>query len=377
MSTLSAGVPENIDFDGSTLTQQNDWLLMSTAAAEDGSSPNSSGGRSRGRRNNRKRTVLPLELFKNAIDGPEKLPPAKPAAVVLKSRSTETLLPLPWCSEDGIVIATAGSGLSCPTMRDVADAADSTALRVAPLPPYAKPGYLPSVPPSMRIVVSTQNVTRLRLACTGDSGSWLAARVPHFSTLLVAGIEQAAALQDLALINVGLVAVLPALLRCKDLRRLDMSHNWINSAPGWLSRLQELRHIVLAGNPLATVSADLVEMRSRLETLCLGTGKWSLVSRSESAMVAHSRAEQQRRVCQRIEATANRRMAAFLSSTRLALTPRQHEASLDKAKLLLQAYARILHSQLHEARPWGHSVPLPYLPLPQHLRPVAVPAAGI
>ncbi|KAJ1933443.1 hypothetical protein EC988_009117, partial [Linderina pennispora] len=62
VSAMSVDMPENVDFDGSTLTQQNDWLLMSTAAAEDGSSPSSSGGRARGRRNNRKRTVLPLEL---------------------------------------------------------------------------------------------------------------------------------------------------------------------------------------------------------------------------------------------------------------------------------------------------------------------------
>ncbi|KAJ1941566.1 hypothetical protein EC988_006722, partial [Linderina pennispora] len=341
------------------------------------------------------RTVLPLELFKHSLDIPEKLLGERETAIALRSKPSEMLLlPPPWCSEDGgsraaisgvcgeraekpcaVAAATAASGSSCSsTARGVADAASSTALRGAPLPPYAKPGYIPSVPPSMRIVVSTQNVTRLQLKCTG--GSWQAARIPHFSLRLVAALEQAVAVRDLALVNVGLVAVLPSLLRCRDLQRLDMSHNWINAVPGWLSRLPKLRRIVLAANPIATVSADLVEMRCRLETLCLGTGKWSLVSRSEGAMVAHSKAEQQRRVCQRIEATANRRMAAFLSSTRLALTPRQHEASLDKAKLLLQSYARILHSQLHEARPWGHSVPLPYLPLLQH-HPAAVHTAGM
>ncbi|KAI8324752.1 hypothetical protein GQ54DRAFT_302374 [Martensiomyces pterosporus] len=379
----SAGSTEHIDFDGSTLTQPTDWLLMN-GSGSDGEHP------AMPTRRRRKRTVLPPTMFHASLDADKIMELVASASLYRSSISAETLLP---GSEDilatipelaakeapaavavaAVAVAVESTDIT-PDQAAAATEVDAAAIVAAATPVENVPSYaadmrsyaelasctIPRVPLSIQMRVPVESLTGLVLRCYGDSGSWQTSRLPGFAMALVACIEHANRLQRLVLVNVGLVAILPCILQCRDLRSLDMSHNWINTVPGWLSRLRRLEHIVLAANPLSTVSADLVEMRQRLATLRLGSScKWSLLSRQETP-VQHTQESQRQLLCKRIEATAAKRMSAFLSSTRLSLTPRQHEASLDRATKLLALYANTMYSSLREPRTWGHSVALPY-----------------
>ncbi|KAJ1961559.1 hypothetical protein GGI12_003185, partial [Dipsacomyces acuminosporus] len=372
-------IAEYVDFDGSTLTQPTDWLLMS-GSGSDGERP------AMPTRRRRRRTVLPPSMFQPACEADRILDLVASASFYRNSNSVETLLPgaeEKAAAAQKIAITTAvefagkaactdtesehPASVSAGAGADTASlAADATQTENVPLYPTAQQyeklaALVPRVPASIQMSMPIGQMTGLSLRCQGDSSSWQTSRIPGGSMALITCIEHASSLQRLELVNLGLVAILPAILQCKDLRSLDMSHNWISAVPGWLSRLPRLSRIILADNQLSTVSADLVEMRDRLTTLNLGTKRgWSLLSRKETITPAargsaRRQQQQQQQLCRRIEETAAKRIAEYLSSTRLSLTPRQHEASLGRATKLLALYANTMYSTLREPRTWGHS----------------------
>ncbi|KAJ2844869.1 hypothetical protein GGI22_006740, partial [Coemansia erecta] len=194
-----------------------------------------------------------------------------------------------------------------------------------------------------------------------DCSSWTGLRISCFSIRLAACIERAYGLRELSLVNIGLSKIPKTVMRCHGLRRLNMSHNWITAVPGWLAQLGRLEHIVLAGNPLRMVAADLVEMRQRLVTLDLGrSNRWTVLNRQAPPPRKLSEADRKDVLFKRIQATASKRMAACLDAPSLDLTHRQHEASIERAQKLLSIYANTLYSTLRQTRNWGHSVALPY-----------------
>ncbi|KAJ2900908.1 hypothetical protein IWW38_000283 [Coemansia aciculifera] len=321
---------DSAEFDGSTLTQASDWLLMN-ASSSDGE--NAVQPLSVRPRRLRKRRVLP----KTILFGSEAMK-------------------------------------SCDTLRETAAASAVEPIAVIepitaviPIPPQE---FAPSVPRlPLSICLHMPGLGRLALLCSGDS--WQPLRIPHFSLQLSACIERMPALVDLQLINVGLTAVPPRLAVCQGLQRLDLSHNWISSVPGFLARLPHLSHIRMPGNPVRLVSADLVEMRHRLASLHLGRYRhhrhhqpWAVdqhrrLPLPNSALLPTTPEARADLLHARLRRLAQRRMAQCIDAPRLCLTQRQHDAQVARATKLLAVYSNALYSSLREPRSWGHSVALP------------------
>ncbi|KAJ2720592.1 hypothetical protein GGI07_004509 [Coemansia sp. Benny D115] len=377
--------PEQLEFsegtyDGSTLTAHSDWQLMN-ASGSDSEQPSHLNQQPhqqpQTKRRVRKRRVLPRKLF----HGEDSLYESS-------ARSTETL------SE---VASGAGAAATADTISAYASkaalVAETKAAKskkvakraAAPPPMFPLPVgalILLRLPQSIELNLHIECLGSLTLAASGcpTAAAFVPARIPRFSLRLHAAISRATGLHTLRLINLGLSVIPSEALRCHGLRRLDMSHNWVAEAPGWLARLARLEHIVLRGNPLRAVSADLVEMRGRLCTLDLGSGSsWMVTPRSlHSQELQHQHQRQQWRsqqpiavlspaqrseaLLKRLHATAAKRMAACLAATQLSLTQRQHEQSRDRATKLLAHYANSIYAALREPRPWGHSVALPLPP---------------
>ncbi|KAJ2741057.1 hypothetical protein GGI20_005447 [Coemansia sp. BCRC 34301] len=311
------------EFDGSTLTQNSDWLLMN-ASSSDGEVPSMA---VRPRRL-RKRRVLP----KTVLYSDERMYNA--------SQSSDTLL---------AADADANRG------------AEQLPVVVAVVEPFSAPIVAPTALSVARLPLSISLhmpcLGRLSLHCAGDS--WAPARIPFFALQLNNCIERMPGLADLLLVNLGLTAVPPRLLACRGLRRLDLSHNWITTVPAFLSRLSHLRHIQMPDNPVRQVATDLVEMRHRLDFLNLGYQPWTLLPRRPAAAKPPTPEARADMLHARTHRVAQRRMAQCLAAPRLSLTQRQHEAQLARATQLLSIYSNALYSSLREPRSWGHSVALP------------------
>ncbi|KAJ2820200.1 hypothetical protein IWW50_005150 [Coemansia erecta] len=377
---LSPTIPDHYDFDGSTLTQQNDWQLMNPSSS-DGEQPQQMN--SHPRRRVRKRRVLPKSMF---LVSPKHSTVANLVAddvLYHESKSSDTL----HLGPDDNSATALEEPCETPVLMAKNDKIQSTLpLAVAATSKHAQGGepetvvaaiaaspemqmllrleILPRLPESIQRDMNIGHVARLTLVCSGDTGSWQPARIASFGLRLFACVARAHGMRDLALVNLGLTGIPRGVQRCVGLRRLNMAHNWIATVPGWLSQLSCLEHITLAGNPLRVVSADLVEMRQRLSTLDFGSARgWALLNRRPPPPPRLSADEQKRVLVRRLQNTAVRRMAAAVGSTCLSVTQRQHEATLDRATRLLSVYSNALYSTLHEPRSWGHSVALP---LPAH-----------
>ncbi|KAJ2009052.1 hypothetical protein GGI04_000782 [Coemansia thaxteri] len=331
------------DFDGLTLTQHSDWQLMNPSSS-DSELPLLA---PRPRRL-RKRRVLPRTLFhmraKGGLPADERMYAA--------SASSDTL---PAADEAPPAVAAAVPVAAEPVVPAAPLAACSHS-------PGLAAAVVPRVPPSLVLHVHAECLGRLALHSPGDSSGWEPRRIACFALRLGALLERAAGLTDVRLVNLGLTTVPPRVAVCRGLRRLDLSHNWIAAVPAFLARLPALRHIIVRGNPVRTVPADLVEMRHRLETLDFGAARrWALLSRRAhpAASSPPTPAERAELLYARLRAVANRRMAQCIDAPRLALTQRQHEAALDRATKLLALYTNALYSTLREPRDWGHSVALP------------------
>ncbi|KAJ1828634.1 hypothetical protein LPJ56_000992 [Coemansia sp. RSA 2599] len=359
-------IPEQFDYDGSTLTQQSDWLLMN---------PSSSDGEQslqpQHRRRMRKRRVLPRTLFQT---GSPKPAPGADEQMYRSSISTETLsagsgeaeaksLAKSHAIAEKILDATLAAS-STPVARE--EAATAAAAKAQPIVltedavRMLELRIILRLPASIELHVHIECVGRLSLLCAGDSRCWQSARIACFAQRLNACLRGATGLRELALVNLGLTAVPKGIQGARGLQRLDLSHNWISAVPSWISGMAQLEHLVLRDNALRTVAADLVEMRHRLRTLDLGgTGGWAVLSRAMSPVrrSAHERSEA---LLARLHATAAKRMAACLTATQFSLTQRQHEASRDRATRLLAHYADSIYASLREPRSWGHSVALPF-----------------
>ncbi|KAJ1734801.1 hypothetical protein LPJ61_000881 [Coemansia biformis] len=334
--SLAADLANAPDLDGSTLTHPGDWQLMNDSGSDN---ERPALYLSHPRRRVRKRRVLPTSIFQS----PSKARPARPAASVAGSAAADAAV-----NATGPAAAVTAQGMS------------------AAAPTRQGPVGIPYVPLSIQHRLRIEHVARLTVHCTGDRGSWQPARIPCFSLLLAACIERAHGVVELALVNVGLTGIAPALLQCHGLRRLNMAHNWIATVPPWLARLRGLEHITLAGNPLRVVAAELVEMRQRLATLDLGAARnWALLARPAAPPPPLAPDERTGVLAARLRATATRRVAACIDAARLSVTQRQHAAALDRATKLLALYSNALHAALHEPRSWGHSVAMP-LPAAHH-----------
>ncbi|KAJ1834725.1 hypothetical protein LPJ63_001728 [Coemansia sp. RSA 2711] len=381
--SLSPTIPDHFDFDGSTLTQPNDWQLMSASSSDGEQLPQL---HSHPRRRVRKRRVLPKTMFNVS----SKHSSVADAALYGDSQSSDTLHPGP--DDSGAVVlelpreTSAGPGtkhdesrgafslavsagaVATATHAQTGDSETVAAAAVIAATPEMQMllnlELIPRLPRSMQHDLDIAHVARLTLVCAGDAGSWQPARIACFALRLAAAVGRARGLRELTLLNLGLTAIPRSVLRCPGLQRLNMAHNWIGAVPGWLARLPRLEHIVLAGNPLRVVSADLVEMRQRLATLDFGCArKWALLSRRPPPPSPLSADERAQVLVRRLQATAARRMAAAVGATCLSVTRRQHEAALDRATRLLALYSNTLYSTLREPRSWGHSVALPLPPV--------------
>ncbi|KAJ2572077.1 hypothetical protein IW140_001117 [Coemansia sp. RSA 1813] len=387
-SELSPHIPDFLDYDGSTLTQPQDWQLMDASSSDNEEQSQNS----HPRRRVRKRRVLPKTLFH--------VPPknGKLAELVTDdmlyrgSQSSETLLPgLDERSSESATKNDSHKRLQRLVPKKVGRVptipinADATALNttsinaettgngavaetvaVATITPemqmFIDLEVIPRVPESIATRFRIEALGRLVLYSSGeDHSSWTGRRISCFSIRLAACIERAHGLCELSLVNIGLSKIPKTVTRCYGLRRLNMSHNWISTVPGWLAQLGRLEHIVLAGNPLRMVAADLVEMRHRLVTLNLGpSNRWTVLNRQTPRPRKLSEADRKDILFRSIQATASRRMAACLDAPSLDLTHRQHEASVERAQKLISIYANTLYSTLRQPRNWGHSVALPY-----------------
>ncbi|KAJ1798345.1 hypothetical protein LPJ59_002559 [Coemansia sp. RSA 2399] len=385
-SELSPHIPDFLDYDGSTLTQPQDWQLMNASSSDNEEQSQNS----HPRRRVRKRRVLPKTLFH--------VPPknGKVAEIVSEntqyqrgSKSSETLLL--GIDERSSKAATKNDSLKRPhrlaAKRTSANNANATAASyiasigakttsngasaetvavavvISPeMQMFIDLEIIPRVPESIASRLRIEALGRLVLYSSGeDRSSWTGLRISCFSIRLAACIERAYGLCELSLVNIGLSKIPKTVMRCRGLRRLNMSHNWITAVPGWLAQLGRLEHIVLAGNPLRTVAADLVEMRQRLVTLNLGrSNRWTVLNRQTPPPRKLSEADRKDVLFKRIQATASKRMAACLDAPSLDLTHRQHEASIERAQKLISIYANTLYSTLRQTRNWGHSVALPY-----------------
>ncbi|KAI9503010.1 hypothetical protein BX070DRAFT_235406 [Coemansia spiralis] len=403
-SEISPCIPDYTDYDGSTLTQQHDWQLMNAS-----SSDNEQQSQSQPRRKVRKRRVLPKTLFHLSSRNGNVAGLAADEALYRSSKSSETLLPGPEDAtsaelasgtHNGLLSKLGGTNndvhsriqrLAAKNARSsanngVAAASDTvsknnnkaadkatasvnratveTAAVMAITPEmqrFLDLEIVPRMPTSIVTYFHIETLGRLSLYSSGDSHSWASARIPCFSLRLIACVERARGLRELSLVNIGLSSIAPAIVKCQGLQRLNMSHNWISTVPGWLARLKRLEHIVLVGNPLRVVSADIVEMRQQLVTLNFGSAsKWTMLSRQTPPPRKLSEEDRKQVLFNRIQATASRRMAACLEAPRLDLTHRQHQASIERAQKLLSIYTNTLYSTLREPRNWGHSIALPY-----------------
>ncbi|KAJ2708161.1 hypothetical protein H4R19_004830 [Coemansia spiralis] len=321
------------ELDGSTLTHQGDWHIMDHSGSD---TERPALHLSHPRRRMRKRRVLPTSVFQS----PPKAAPARLAVI-----------------DTGSAIASAASSAATTSAAATSEAPQVT----APLAPMRLgPVGIPRVPVSIQQCLRIEHVSRLTVHCTGDRGSWQPERIACFGLLVAGCVGRAHGLVELALVNVGLTAIAPALLQCRGLRRLNMAHNWIATVPPWLAQLARLEHIQLAGNPLRVVAAELVEMRQRLVTLDLGTARsWALLARPVAAPPVLTADERSRMLVARLRATAALRVAACLDAARMSVTQRQHAAAMDRATKVMALYANSLFAAQREPRSWGHSVGMP------------------
>ncbi|KAJ2631883.1 hypothetical protein H4R22_001659 [Coemansia sp. RSA 1290] len=368
----SSMIPDQFDFDGSTLTQTNDWQLMN-ASSSDGEQPPQL--HSHPRRRVRKRRVLPKTMFQVASDkrsvGVDDSVPLKaaiklqnacsdssattPQAVCEMPMAVEVKNDTPRVTEASELVTAKNAHAETPETVVAAIAASPELQMLLNLE------LIPRLPLCIERDLHIGQVARLTLSCSGDAASWQSARIPCFVLRLGACVARAHGLRELALVNLGLTAIPRSLLRCVGLQRLNMAHNWIGAVPGWLAQLQRLEHISLPGNPLRTVSADLVEMRHRLATLDFGNEqRWALLNRRPPPPPRLSSDEKKLALVQRLQSTAIRRLGTAVSTTRFSVTQRQHEAALDRATRMLAMYSNALYSTLREPRSWGHSVALPF-----------------
>ncbi|KAJ2553189.1 hypothetical protein EV175_003025 [Coemansia sp. RSA 1933] len=388
-SELSPNIPDVLDYDGSTLTQPQDWQLMDASSSDNEDQSQNSAPR----RRVRKRRVLPKTLFH--------VPPknGKIAEIVSEnalyrrgSQSSETLLP--GVDERSSEPATKGDSnkrlqrLAAKTgkrisanIADPATAAHVAASGTKPLSNCAAAETLAvgvTITPEMQMFIDLEIIPRLpesiaerfRIEALGrlvlyssgdDRNSWTGMRISCFGVLLATCIGRAHGLCELSLINIGLSRIPRTVARCHGLKKLNMSHNWIATVPGWLAQLGRLEHLVFAGNPLRMVAADLVDMRQRLATLDLGrSDRWAVLNRQTPPPPKLSDADRKDVLFKRIQATASKRMAACLDAPALDLTHRQHLASIERAQKIISIYANSLYSTLRQSRNWGHSVALPY-----------------
>ncbi|KAJ2109349.1 hypothetical protein IW146_006414 [Coemansia sp. RSA 922] len=315
---------DNPDFDGSTLTQNSDWLLMNASSSDGEHTVQPSVTRPR---RLRKRRVLPKTMFH-----------AKPGLLAdemmyAATQSSDTLL-----TNEEVVVE-----IEAPIAEPVVPVVHTVL-------------FVPRVPLSIHLHMP--GLGRLALHCAGDS--WEAVHIPYFALQLSACIERMPGLVDLSLVNLGLTSVPPRIVRCRGLQRLNLSHNWIDKVPAFLARLPVLRHILMPDNPVRVVAADLVEMRHRLDSLHIGNSKrWALLSRSPKFTTPATPEARAQVLYSRIHHVAQRRMAQCIAAPRLSLTQRQHDAQVARATKLLAIYADALYSSLREPRSWGHSVALP------------------
>ncbi|KAJ2617788.1 hypothetical protein H4S08_000168 [Coemansia sp. RSA 1365] len=355
-----AELSDPLDFDGSTLTQQNDWQLMNPSSS-DNDMPPPLPHHSHTRRRVRKRRVLPKSMFPvpaKHVHAPVTVTSSHdlPSSDTLRPRSDIVTPP---------AIAVRQSEVPLPaTTSDISQGALPFAAATPAPPPemlrLLRLEVIPRTPLSIQCDMRIVHVARLTLQCSGDARSWQPARISCFDLRLAACIERAHGLVELSLVNLGLTVVPVRLLGCHGLRRLDMAHNWIATAPGWLGRLRRLEHLRLAGNPLRMISADLVELRHHLLSLDLGrTHAWSLISRRPAPLPELSPDKRKRVLAARLQSTAARRVAAYLDAAVLKVTRRQHDDARARATRLLGLYSDTLYAALREPRNWGHSVAMP------------------
>lgn len=338
---------DHIDFDGSTLTQNSDWQIMDASSSDNEQSPTQI---PHPRRRVRKRRVLPKTLFKMG-KGPTTLP---------SSNSVDTLLTVESAAAKTKSAAIPHVPEAVPEVPEIipmitGDEAQALHMRV------------PRLADSLVMYMSMECTGSIRLSCSGDGSGWDGARIDHFSLRLSMFIRRAYGLAELRLINLGLSAVPRTVVSCRGLKRLDLSHNWIETAPAFLTQLPRLQHIVLRGNPIRMVAADLIDMREQLSTLDLGGNEsqhWTLISRPpctpEDPLLPKSMHGRKELLARRIQTVAQRRISRCVDAPRLALTQRTHDKTLDRAQRLLSLYANALYSALREPKSWGHAVAIPY-----------------
>ncbi|KAJ1851446.1 hypothetical protein LPJ73_003035 [Coemansia sp. RSA 2703] len=363
---MSPFIPDHTDFDGSTLTQQSDWLLMnaSNSDGEQSTQPQQ-------RRRMRKRRVLPRTLFqtnkpKHALGADEYMYGNAKSTETLNTATgddTNTKLPSKTQIADDRTVPT------LTTKTKVKTKAKSKATTEAKPKPLVmtedavrmiKFQIIVRLPASIQLHVYAECIGALSLHCAGDSHCWESARITCFAMRLNACLRNTAGLRSLSLVNLGLTSVPKGAQAARGLRCLNLSHNWIAAVPAWIAELSQLEHIILRDNPLRTVAADMVEIRHRLTTLDLGTSnRWALLSRPMAATQKTAQ-ERSEALLARLHATAAKRMAACLTASQYSLTQRQHEVSRERATRLLAHYANSIYSSLREPRSWGHSVALPF-----------------
>ncbi|KAJ2583321.1 hypothetical protein GGH95_001061, partial [Coemansia sp. RSA 1836] len=328
---------DDADFDGSTLTQHSDWLLMNASSSDGEHAPQPLAVRPR---RLRKRRVLP----KNLLIADEKL-------YAQAAQSCDTLL----AADEPAFPAVAADTIPELAVPAAVPAATAAAAAIPEPVVYA---VLPAPRVPLSIHLHMPGLGRLALHCAGDS--WEPARIPYFALQLSACIERTPGLVDLLLVNVGLTRVPARIAACRGLRRLDLSHNWIATVPAFLARLPHLRHIRMPGNPVRIVAADLVEMRHRLDSLHLGCHqRWALLERRPVPIIPPTPEARADMLYERVHRVAQQRMAQCIAAPRLSLTQRQHDAQVARATQLLAIYSNALYSSLREPRSWGHSVALP------------------
>ncbi|KAJ2383595.1 hypothetical protein GGI05_005265 [Coemansia sp. RSA 2603] len=363
---MSPFIPDHTDFDGSTLTQQSDWLLMnaSNSDGEQSTQPQQ-------RRRMRKRRVLPRTLFqtnkpKHALGADEYMYGNAKSTETLNAATgddTNTKLPSKTLIADDRTVPT------LTTKTKVKTKAKSKATTEAKPKPLVmtedavrmiKFQIIVRLPASIQLHVYAECIGALSLHCAGDSHCWESARITCFAMRLNACLRNTAGLRSLSLVNLGLTSVPKGAQAARGLRCLNLSHNWIAAVPAWIAELSQLEHIILRDNPLRTVAADMVEIRHRLTTLDLGTSnRWALLSRPMAATQKTAQ-ERSEALLARLHATAAKRMAACLTASQYSLTQRQHDVSRERATRLLAHYANSIYSSLREPRSWGHSVALPF-----------------
>ncbi|KAJ2793241.1 hypothetical protein H4R20_006602, partial [Coemansia guatemalensis] len=360
-----ADLSDPLDFDGSTLTQQNDWQLMNPSSSDNDTPPPQH--HSHTRRRVRKRRVLPKSMFPVPAKHDQAPGPVHdisaapkhelPSSDTLRLRSDVAARPAISVRQSKEPLPTAADDVSHRVVPSAAATAAPPSLEMQRL---LRLEVIPRTPLSIQCDVRIAHVARLALHCSGDAHSWQPARISCFDLRLAACLGRAHGLVEVSLVNLGLTTIPARLLSCRGLRRLDMAHNWIATVPGWLGRLRCLEHLRVAGNPLRMVSADLVELRHQLLSLDLGRANaWSLLSRRPAPPPALSPDKRKRVLAARLQSTAARRVAAYLDSAVLKVTQRQHDEARARATRLLGLYSDTLYAALREPRNWGHSVAMP------------------